>query len=360
MQNRKICVFYMGGTIAMRRDPQGVAQLPDDPEAFLASFPEVGKRYELEQVTLTNRDSANVGPAEWSALARAIYERRRAGYAGFVVVHGTDTMHYTATALAFALGGSPLATPVALTGALHPMGSENFDGARNLEHACRVVTGNFGEVMIVFGGRILRGCQSEKTRVGTEGQAAFEMPRREPLGRVLASGQLSLGMKLVERGRLAESDEEDHYEPGDTVNPGFADRVWPIVLRPGMTAAMCEGWLDRGCRGVVLQGFGDGNVPDHEAGGWLDWIRRATAADVPVVLTSPLSAVGTEDCDYPPGRAAVEAGAIPVGAMTTTCVHVKLQWTIARAHHEGGPIVPQVREMMRQVWVREMDAAEEE
>ena len=359
MQNQKICLLYMGGTIGMRLDGSGIAQLPTDPDRFLDSFPELTSRYQIDQVTLCNKDSVNITSTDWSALAKAIWDRRRSGYAGFVVVHGTDTMHYTATALAFALGGSPLATPVALTGSLLPLNAEKPDGARNLADACRVVMGNFGEVMIVFGRRVLRGCQTEKTAGVVSNSAAFEMPQREPLGRVLGSGQLSLGMKMVERGRLAESDEDDPYPGGDTLNEVFADRIWPIALRPGLTPSMCEGWLDGRCRGVVLQGFGDGNIPDAPGIGWIDWIREATRRDVPVLLSGPRSGVITQGTTYPPGRAAIEAGAIPTGGMTNTCLHVKLRWTVARAQRQGGPIIPQVREMMQQVWVHEMDPPDE-
>ncbi len=365
MNRPKVCLIYTGGTIAMRRDAAGVARPPEDAAGFLAAMPEVEREFDVDFVPLMNRDSVNVVPADWSAMARAVWERRRAGYTGFVVVHGTDTMHYSATALAFALGGSPLAAPVALTGAMRTADADRPDGPGNVRDACRVVTGNFGEVMIVFGGRILRGCQSEKVRAAGDGVASFEMPRRESLGRVLSGGQLSLGMNRVDRGRML-TDAEDPYEDGDRLNSEFAERVWPIALRPGVGPGMCVGWLekglDRGCAGVVLQGFGGGNVPNRAGVDWPAWIREATARDVPVVLASPLSGLGTRDCDYAPGRAAIEAGAIATGAMTWTCLQVKLQWAIARARRGrgegkggGGGVVAQVREIMDQVWVRETD-----
>ena len=100
----KICLIYTGGTIGMKRDYQGTLQPPKNRTDFLRFAPELREIVEYDFVPLLNKDSTNVLPEDWKDIAKAIYDRRDGGYAGFVVVHGTDTMHFSAAAVAFALG----------------------------------------------------------------------------------------------------------------------------------------------------------------------------------------------------------------------------------------------------------------
>ncbi len=113
--DKKICLIYTGGTIGMHRDVNGVLRPPENPEDFLHLAPELDTS-EFDFVPLLNKDSTNMIPADWTAIAEAIYERRKEGYIGFVVAHGTDTMHFSASAVALALG-SNLNFPVVFTGA---------------------------------------------------------------------------------------------------------------------------------------------------------------------------------------------------------------------------------------------------
>src|SRR4051794_27977384 len=110
----RICLIYTGGTIGMVRDRSGDLRPPDDPADFLRVAPELEDIVSYEFVPLLNKDSTNVVPSDWVKMARAIYQRRNDGYDGFVVVHGTDTMHFSASAVAFALGPA-LPVPVVFT-----------------------------------------------------------------------------------------------------------------------------------------------------------------------------------------------------------------------------------------------------
>jgi len=363
----KLCLITTGGTIAMSRDGDGIARPQRDPHAhadLLRHLPGLAEQYDLDVVPLLNKDSANITPADWSTMAHAIHERWGGGYDGFVMTHGTDTMHYSAAAVALALGEVPLDKPVVFTGAMRTMDDASPDGPQNLVDACRIAALDFGEVLIVFNGRVLRGCRAMKQR-SDDGLDAFYTPGLAALGEAricdgdfTATTPAAVG-RASPQGRIP------------TLRADFASRVLPLMLSPGVEPFFAEHLLEMGAgMGVVLQGFGEGNVPDESPGAWdygcawedqmqswVEFIASATGQGVPVLLTSPLAGSGTDENIYGPGRAAIEAGAIVTGNMTPACAIVKFRWAmgVAQQRRCGEGVVAVVREMMQKIWVREMD-----
>src|SRR5262249_17502793 len=122
--------------------------------------PELSHLAELEIRIVCNLDSSDVGPEDWSTIARAVDEGRD-GVGGVVILHGTDTMAFTASALAFALVN--LDRPVVLTGAQRPLAAHRTDARRNLVDAVELATCDIPEVGICFDGLLLRGCRSVKS-----------------------------------------------------------------------------------------------------------------------------------------------------------------------------------------------------
>lgn len=341
----KLCVVTTGGTIGMVRDAEGVARPPAHPTEFLASIPELGERFDLDVVGLLNKDSADITPADWTLLAETVAARATMDYRGIVVVHGTDTMAYTASAVALAMGPPPLPLPVVFTGAMRTADDPEPDGSRNLADACQMATGHIGEVLIVFGGMILRGCRASKRYA--DRLDAFVSPSFPAYGQVMHGG---MATNMCEPCR---SDFSHRREP----RTGFATGVLPITLTPGMSTQPFRSVLEAGgLSGVVLQGLGDANLPTAEPNGWSDFIRGATRRDVPVLLTSPLVGESAARTVYAGGRAALDAGAMGGGNLTFECAVAKLSWAIAQARVDGGAVVPRVREIMQHVYVGEMDA----
>ena len=121
----RVCLIYTGGTIGMIRQ-DGVLRPPENPDSFLALAPELAESVTLDFVPLLNKDSTNITPRDWTVMAEAIYERLDDGYRGFVVVHGTDPMHFSASALSFVFGPN-LVSPLCLR-------------ARRLTHLCGTAT----------------------------------------------------------------------------------------------------------------------------------------------------------------------------------------------------------------------------
>jgi L-asparaginase len=333
----RLCVIYCGGTLAMVRSADGSARPPEKLDGFKALLETLGDGYELDLVPLMNRDSTNVVPGDWSRIAKTIHDASDQNFDGFVVVHGTDTMAYSAAAVAFALGPPPRVAPVVFTGAMRTPEMPDYDGLDNLTAACRVAASDIGEVCVAFNQKIFRGCRVDKTR-GHDFDA-FASPEPHGLGHI--GRQVVLHDDAVRRGNTI-----DH--PGWPPELEFADRVLSVAVTPGLEPSLYASALTEsaGCRGILLRTLGAGNLPNREDYDWIKFIEAATRRDVPVLLLSPFTGGRTDDSGYAVGRAAIEAGAVPIGAITTSCAEVKFRHTIASARERGVRVCDFVRRVM--------------
>src|SRR4051794_30107154 len=176
----------------MRRSEHGYAPEAGYLETLVEGMPELHEVADFELIEHDPLlDSASVRPRDWLAIAREIVSHGHE-YSGFVVLHGTDTMAYTASALAFLLRG--LRKPVVVTGSQIPLGVLRSDGRQNFLTAILVAArGDVREVCLVFGAQILRGCRAVKA--SASGFEAFASPNFAPLG--MAGVEIA-----VEEGRL--------------------------------------------------------------------------------------------------------------------------------------------------------------
>lgn len=300
--------LYTGGTLAMhRRDPGPLAPsaVAEDVVPYVRGLEE---EVDVEGELLFNLDSSDVGPHHWQVIAAAV-ARDRERFDGFVVLHGTDTMAYTASALSFLLRG--LDRPVVLTGAQRPIAYVRTDARVNLIHSALCAAMPIPEVCVYFGRHLLRGNRATKTSI--QSYDAIVSPNLPPL--------LEMGVECV-----------PHTPPLKPTEPfrlasGFEERVASIQVIPGSAPWTLDAAVERGMRGVVLRAFGAGNLP---RAGWPDAIRAATGAGVAVVVESQCLD-GTVDLGaYEGGRAALDAGAIGSGAMTSEAALVKLMHLLAQ------------------------------
>ena len=144
-------VLHTGGTLGMGADPM---EPGDYAAALIESMPELRSLSDFDSRIVCNLDSSDIGPSHWTLLAETI-EAAREDYDGFIIVHGTDTLAYTASALAFALEG--LDRTVILTGAQRPLSALRTDARRNLADAFELATKQISEVAVCFDGSLLRG-----------------------------------------------------------------------------------------------------------------------------------------------------------------------------------------------------------
>lgn len=308
----KVEILYTGGTLGMVDTPQGLA-----PGADLAGWLDrllAGSSLdgEVELVTFDHLiDSANATPEDWQHIVDELWAHREEADA-FVVLHGTDTMAYTASALSYALTG--FGKPVVLTGAQYPLGVLGSDAASNVTGALRAaLSGESFGVAIYFGHKLLRGTRVTKT--SSWAFQGFDSPSVPELAQAGAPWKWS--------------------DPGPR-GCGWADprpyRRWdvPVLdLAPGITAARLAALLDPRPEAVVLRAFGVGEVPNEEPG-LVEVIADVIAAGVPVVVASQCHQADVRLGHYQAGWALARAGAIGSADMTLEAAYTKLVFLLSQ------------------------------
>lgn len=363
---KKICIFYTGGTIGMERRRTGsggyVLEPPTSGKDFLRSVKadeDVDRIADITFVPLMNKDSTNVVPEDWTKMALAVQRKMDDDFDGFVIAHGTDTMHFTASALAFAFGPS-LKKPIVLTGAQATPDISHGDARVNLLRAVEVACKDLREVVVVFGDFVWRGCRVQKK--DEKRFDAFETPAEFPLGYITEEIILS-GFVRNSTSKIGDHD--------FGFAPSFANGLVQISLIPGLKPNLLFPVLEsHDCEGVILQSFGAGNVPNEGVYSFNEFIRHAVRAEKPVVIASQFPANSTLASYYKPGLDAIEAGAIPTGNMTNAAATAKFRWAMALANDVEVEIldkknkkiqknakVERVRELMHRNYVGEVTEA---
>lgn len=303
----RVLLLHTGGTLGMRGTPL-------EPDTYAAALtetvPELLQIAELDIEIVCNLDSSDIGPHHWTTLANSIAAARN-DYDGFVVVHGTDTMAYTAGALSFALHN--LDRPVVLTGAQRPLVAHRTDARRNLVDAVELATQPIPEVGVCFDGLFMRGCRTTKSNA--HDYRAFESPGCEPLARLGVA--IELGAHI--RRPRAPFQCFSNFEPAVVVvhiTPG---------LRPQMLEAMLHSYPD--LKGVVFSAFGAGTVPSG-AGSIAPLIRSLVGSGIEALVATQ-SAGQINLGLYQNSRQLVEAGAISAGRMRIEAAVTKLMHALA-------------------------------
>lgn len=347
----RLCLIYTGGTIAMEEGESRVLRPPERPEGLLEIEPAVRQMADIDFVPLCNKDSANMTVDDWTALARTIYDARQRGYRGFVVAHGTDTMHFTASAVAFALGPN-VGFPVVFTGAQAPPSARHGDARTNLLRACKVALENIAEVVICFGDYVFRGCRAQKK--SERNFDAFESPAYPPLAFI---------SEAIEVRPFADRRTRNAAGGDIELRAEFAHGVLPVTLIPGLEPELVQPCLESSfCQELVLRSYGAGNVPNLGSHSFLPLIERAVALNKPVIMTSQFAAGATMHTRYQTGVDAVRSGAIPTSNMTNAAAVAKFRWVLAQVLREiqQGKLaeaekIRAVRDGMNRVYVGEMD-----
>lgn len=316
MNNKHIGLIYAGGTIGMTMTAQGYAPRQDFGDALARLFAAAGEalpRYTLHEYAVPI-DSTNATPQDWQNIGRDIAARYN-DYDGFVVLHGTDTMVYTASALSFMLQG--LRKPVIVTGSQIPLGAARSDAAQNLVTAMQLAASDgLSEVAIYFNQRLLRG--NRATKVSTERMDAFDSPNYPWLADV------GIHVRFNQAALLARADRE-RFELPDYGRQS----ILPVRFVPGMPTAAVRAMIDLQPQALILQCYGAGNAPDRDPG-LLDMLARASAQGMVIAACSQSPhgrvAIGT----YAAGAGMTAAGVVGSGDMSFEALFAKLHHLLAR------------------------------
>jgi L-asparaginase len=264
--------------------------------------------------SVMNLDSSNIQPEHWQLLARRVYSALT-DYDGVIVTHGTDTMAYTASALAFMLRN--LKKGVVLTGSQLPAEAPGSDAAQNMRTALETVNSGVTGVVIAFGSRVINGVRAVKT--STTDFDAFESVNARPMG-IVDPGGLSVFEYAASRA--------DHNAPA-TLEDGICKDVFLLKVVPGTRPEIFQALMGMGCRGVVVEAFGAGCV-HYEGRDLPAGVRSLTEAGIPVVVVSQCLRGSVNLSAYETGARLLDAGAIGGGGMTTESAVVKLMWALAK------------------------------
>ena len=269
----------------------------------------LGERVDIVGEVYSNIDSTDMEPSHWEGLARLISDRMD-DFDGFLVLHGTDTMAYTASALSFMLQNLP--KPVVLTGSQRPVAELRTDARTNLIHSALCATLDIPEVTLFFGTHLFRGNCS--TKVSIQSYEAFNSPNVDPL--------IEMGVDIQRHSPSLRPQGEFRFVEG------FSRKVMVLYMFPGIRAGQLRAAVDAGAEGVVLLGFGAGNVP---LDGWPQAIAEAAEAGVPVVLRSQSLQGDVILGRYQGGAAAKAAGAISARTMTVESAIVKSMFLLNKS-----------------------------
>lgn len=323
-QKSALLLIYTGGTIGMKQDMKDLTLKPFDFSQILDEVPEIRKfAFKIDTYSFEPPiDSSDVEPSLWQDLARLIKEKYE-DYDGFIILHGTDTMSYSASALSFMQDG--LTKPVIFTGSQLPIGVPRTDGKENLISAVEIASAKdeeghpaVPEVCVCFDSLLMRGNRS--TKVNSEVFRAFQSPNFPP---------------LAEAGINIRYNNEYIRKPNDwyqslTINTELDTRVSILKIHPGITPEVVRNILcGKDTRAIIMETYGSGNAPTRD---WfLDIVKESSAMNKIIVNVTQCLA-GTVNMNiYANGKALERAGVIDGYDSTTESALAKLFYLMGKS-----------------------------
>lgn len=315
MQKKSIYVAYTGGTIGMQRSAQGYIPVSGHLQQQLAAMPEF-HRPEMPDFTIHEYqpliDSSDMTPQDWQAIAEDI-RQNYALYDGFVILHGTDTMAFTASALSFMLEN--LAKPVIVTGSQIPLAELRSDGQQNLLNAL-FVAANYPvkEVSLFFNNTLYRG--NRTTKAHADGFNAFASPNLPPL--------LEAGIHIRRLNTPAAPQGEGEL----IVHPITPQPIGVVTIYPGISAEVVRNFLRQPVKALILRSYGVGNAPQNAE--FLSELQAASARGIVVVNLTQCMSGKVNMGGYATGNALAHAGVIGGFDMTVEATLTKLHYLLSQ------------------------------
>ncbi len=308
---KKILMLGTGGTIASVPSENGLVPALDG-KTMVALVPELEGLCHIDYKQLLNLDSSNIAPTHWKIIADALAENYDA-YDGFVITHGTDTMAYSAAALSQMVSGCK--KPVIFTGAQLPIGTEGTDAKDNVYHAFLIATSDVQGVSLAFGKFVINGLCAKK--MCSENFDGFHSINRKP-------------MATIDNHNFNWNSYVGAGTEGETfsVNTKLEEKVAVVKLTPGLSPDILDFYLERGYKGVILESFGAGGVPNDE-NNWLPNLERLIQNGVRVVCATQCTYNGVNLDLYPIGTLAQKLGAESAGTLTIEATLTKLMHDLA-------------------------------
>lgn len=309
---KKILLIQTGGTIAMDIS-EGKPKLNSEKwsELIYREMPELSQIAEIEMERLFFEDSSDINKTHWAKLAEFIRDRYE-DFDGFVILHGTDTMAYTASALSFALKN--LGKPVILTGSQVPMSNIRSDARRNVINSVEMATMALPEVAICFNDFVYRGNRATKMSIGDFD--AFASPNYPPLAEI--------GLNIDIRDHIADP------EGSLQVHTDFSDQVFLLKIYPNLAPQFLEQIDFNNIRALIVEAFGSGNFPIRGNTNLLPFFQKCIGSNILLIITSQAPYDAVDLRNYESGNRALELGALSARDMTTEATLTKIMYLLGR------------------------------
>jgi glutamyl-tRNA(Gln) amidotransferase subunit D len=317
----KAVILSTGGTIASRVDYRtGAVRSALSASDLYGVVPELADLARVKTEIVFSIYSENLTQKHWSKLAQAVAEHIAQGADGVLIAHGTDTMAYTAAALSFALQNLPV--PVILVGAQRSSDRPSSDAATNLIGAVQAATrGPFAEVGLAMHETLsdtaITVCRGTKVRkCHTSRRDTFKPVNATPLARVENNEVTMLTGEYRKRDAARKL----------VLKPEFSEAVTLVKFYPGLDPAVIDWHVERGCKGILLEGSGLGHVSKY----CFAAVRKAVDHGVVVALASQCIWGRVNMNVYDTGRDLLTLGVIPLEDMFPETALVKLMWVLGQ------------------------------
>lgn len=293
----------------MVQHADGVLRPLADYETLKKLIPELTSIANIDLQVLFNIDSSDVTTDHWLQLNRAIRQQRDS-YDGFVILHGTDTLAYTASALSFLL--AEIDCPIVITGAQRPLRMLRSDARANIIDAVEIATHDVPEVTVLFNARLWRGNRVQK--ISNDRYNAFRSPNYPPLA--------NLGLRI---DWYRENFLPRNHRNNDKIfsKARFSKRVLCLKLYPGLSQQVFSSLVAGQFDAIVIQGLGSGNIPLNNPR-LLIWLQEQVAVGTTVALTSQSPSGYVDLALYEGSRKAMDLGLLPCQDMTIESSLIKL------------------------------------
>jgi len=314
---KRIYIAYTGGTIGMKASEKGYIPVKGHLTETIQAMPEF-HRSEMPDFTIHEYspliDSSNMSPNDWQRIADDIYKNYQ-DYDGFVVLHGTDTMAYTSSALSFMF--EDLAKPVIVTGSQIPFSQLRSDGQVNLLNALYIAANYpINEVGLFFNNRLFRGNRSIKAYA--DGFNAFDSPNMAPL---LEAG---INIKLI-NGKLSEETTSQALNL-TSITP---QPIGVVHLYPGISAELVENIIKQPVKALIIKSYGVGNAPQDEK--LLACLAKANSQGI-IIVNCSQCIKGTVNMEgYATGTSLSNCGVISGKDMTLEAALTKLHYLLSQS-----------------------------